>query len=92
MIDVPVVLHRQIPKVQPVQKKPWRVIKLQFTDKVVDISVDVERSVRTMQKTFGGAREEQNEEFSLMCKFSPIFVPEGASDTRGTENCGSSLK
>ena len=43
MIDVPVVLHRQIPKVQSVQKKSWRVIKLQFTEKVVDISVDVER-------------------------------------------------
>ena len=63
MIDVPVVLHRQIPKVLSVQKKPWIVIKLQFTDKVVDISVDVERSVRTMQKTVEGAQEKQNDEF-----------------------------
>ena len=58
-----VVLHKQIPKVQSVQKKPWRVIKLQFTEKVVDISVDVKRSVRTMQKTVAGAQEKQNGEF-----------------------------
>ena len=56
VIDVPVVLHRQIPKVQSIQKKTWKVIKLQFTDKVVDISVDVERSVRTVQKTVEGAQ------------------------------------
>ena len=52
VIDVPVVLHRQIPKVQSM----WKVIKLQFTDKVVDISRDVERSVRTVQKTVEGAQ------------------------------------
>ena len=39
VIDLPVVLYRQV---QSVQKKPWKVIKLQFTDKVVDISMDVE--------------------------------------------------
>ena len=62
---MPVVLLKQIPKVQKSNpsKKTWRVIKLQFTEKVVDISVDVERSVRTMQKTVEGAQEKENDEF-----------------------------
>ena len=38
VIDLPVVLYRQV---QSVQKKTWKVIKLQFTDKVVDFSMDV---------------------------------------------------
>ena len=47
------------------QSKPSRktveVVKLQFIDKVVDSSVNMRRSVRTVQKTVEGAQVQQND-------------------------------
>ena len=102
MIDVPVVLHWQISIVQAVQRKPLEVVKLQNIVKVVDSSVNMRRSVRTVQKTVEGAQVHQYDEFvdvpvavhveTERVPSHPVFAPQGASDTRGTDNCGSSLQ
>ena len=44
-------------------EEPWRVIKLQFIDKVLDISVNMRRSVRTVQKTVEGAQVQHSDKF-----------------------------
>ena len=49
MIDVPVKLQRQVSKCPSRQEKPWKFIKLQFIDKVVDISVNMWKSGTQVQ-------------------------------------------
>ena len=66
-------------------KKTWRAIKLQNIDKVVDSSVNMQRSARTVQKTVEGAQVHQNDEFVAVPVavhvetarvLPPIFVPQ----------------
>ena len=45
------------------QEKPWRFIKQQFIDKVVDSSVNMRRSVRTVLKIVEGAQVQYNDKF-----------------------------
>ena len=49
MIGMPVRLHRRSPTVQAVPKNRGEFIKLQFVDKVVDISVNVQKLTLTVR-------------------------------------------
>ena len=61
MIGVSVRLQRQVSNSSSRPEKRWRFIKLQFIGKVVDISVNMRRSVRTVQKTVEGAQVQDND-------------------------------
>ena len=84
MIDVPVRLHRQVP-ISSCPQKPWRFFKLQFIDTVVDISVDMQRSVQTVLKTVEGAQVQHDHKFvgvrfEMYRKFSKMRTVQKAEE------------